>query len=154
MKREHKMVNNLFDNFINLLHHLNKPKRKTFSGTGIVLYHAQSNVNHYHCHLINEELTIPPLQLGHNALTQYLADISSYQHPCHDGFHFINNQGFLTHISQFFSPPISEKLSNVTGQGARTLCALHGSKIEGVLMIGTISSNNDIFIFKNGRIMT
>jgi len=144
------MINMSCKHFIKLLMTLSQEKIKQFSGTGLVLYQHLNDIQHYHCNLINDA-KMSSLTHGADALLKYLSQISTYHHPYHDGFHFINTKGTLTHIAQFFSPPLIKPIRNIQGQGARTLCALHGSTIEGVIAIGTISSNHDVFLFKKGK---
>ena len=143
----------LINSFINMLIELAKMKIQHFSGAGFVLYHDMSILSQYHCNLVNDGHHIPPLKVGTNELMSYLIEISSYQHPYHDGFHFINGNGVLTHVAQFFSPPIYKFIQNVLGQGARTLCSQCGSNIDGVLMVGSVSTNQSIYLFENGTLV-
>lgn len=142
----------LIKKFIDLLSKLNKLEIEKFSGIGLVLYQSLAEINDYHCNLVNDVDEVPALKLGSNELTQYLSEISSYQHPYHDGFHFIDSTGTLTHIAQFFSPPIDKTIANLKGQGSRTLCSIYGSTINGILTIGTISSQKEIYLFNRGKV--
>lgn len=140
--------------FIKLLEQINTVPSDLFSGIGLLLYDDVTHLNQYHCN-INHSVEIPSkLHISSTNLIHYLIEISSYQHPLHDGFHFINTDGYLTHVSQFLSPPIHKQSVNIKGQGARTLCSLCGSLINGVHMIGTISSKRDLYLFKQGSLIT
>lgn len=138
--------------FKELIFQINPEENIAFSGIGLLLYNNSNSLRQYHCNLA-EGSGIPNLQMGSPELIQYLINISSLYHPCHDGFHFINQEGYLTHVAQFLSPPINRECVNIRGQGARTLCSLNGSLIKGVLMTAIISSKGDIYFFKNGHVL-
>lgn len=143
----------IVNDFIDLLLELSKHKNQNFSGAGIVLYKNINLLSKYHCDLVNDSQISMPLKLGTHNLISYLLEISSYQHPYHDGFHFINGNGVLTHVAQFFSPPVSKPMPNILGQGARTFCSQCGSTIKGVVMVGSISSSSKIYLFENGKLV-
>lgn len=137
--------------FVKLIFKINRIQITAFSGIGLLLYSDINTIEPYHCNLLNSSDDIPNLHLSSVELVNYLVNISSLNHPNHDGFHFINHNGYLTHVAQFLSPPIDKKYVNIHGQGSRTLCSLHGSILSGVLMVAIISSKRDIYFFKNGR---
>ena len=141
----------LVDDFIGMLNRLAVHKDQNFSGAGFVLYDELTTLSKYHCNLVEQEQDMPTLMLGTPGLVDYLMEISHYQHPYHDGFHFINKHGVLTHVAQFFSPPVYKFAPEIKGQGARTYCSQCGSKIDGVIMIGSISSKRHIHLFKKGK---
>jgi len=145
------IINN---DFLELLINLSKFKHDNFTGTGLLLYENLRVVTKYHSNLVDNTLIAPALRLGSKKLFHYLSEISNYNHPCHDGFHFINQEGQLTHVAQFLSPPISNNISNVQGHGARTLCSIHASNIPGVVTVGTVSSSGHVYLYKNGGIIT
>lgn len=139
--------------FMELVLKIHRIQGAAFSGMGLLLYNNIHSINPYHCSLTHLTHPIPNLHLKSPKLVTYLENISSIDHPCHDGFHFINHNGCLTHVAQFLSPPINKNYNNIYGQGARTLCSLNGSIINGVLMIAIITSKRDIYFFKNGRVI-
>lgn len=143
----------MIEYFLDLLLALTKWQSEDFSGIGLVLYHDMSKLSHYHNNLIAKNNSLPLLKLGTSSLLEYLVMISDYRHPFHDGFHFIDNTGILTHVAQFFSPPVCKWTKGVHGQGARTLCAQYGSNIDGVTLVGSISSNKNIYLFENGNLV-
>ena len=147
------MVKNILQDFISLLEELSALKSQRFSGIGLVLYDNLELLTKYHCNLVNDGQAIPPLKLGTRELSAYLLAIADYHHPYHDGFHFINSDGILTHVAQFFSPPVYKWLPNILGQGARTFCSQCGSNMEGVLMIGSVSSSGTIYLFEQGQLV-
>jgi hypothetical protein len=143
----------IIENFLDLLMRLSEAKNKDFSGVGFVLYDDMGVLSKYHCSLVNDGQRLPALKLGTRDLLLYLIKISSYHHPYHDGFHFINSDGILTHVAQFFSPPVNKLIPRIQSQGARTFCSQCGSKIEGVLLIGSVSSNGNIYLFEKGKLV-
>ncbi len=144
---------NIINAFVNMLTELSAIKSQNFSGAGFVLYNNLTELSQYHCNLVNDGQLIPPLKLGTKSLIVYLEEISKYQHPYHDGFHFINSEGVLTHVAQFFSPPVNKFLPKILGQGARTFCSQCGSNVNGVLMVGSVFSNRSIYLFEKGNLV-
>ena len=137
----------MFD-FVGLTEALAANKDQAYSGTGMVFYDSDRTLSQYHCDLVEAKLPDFKELFELDKLVAYLLKISNYQHPYHDGFHFINCQGRLTHVAQFFSPPILESEQPIQGQGARTYCALLGAQIKGVIMTASISSNGKTCLFR------
>ena len=71
----------------------------------------------------------------------------------HDGFHFMNTAGTITHSAQYFVPKPVKELPINQLCGTRYHSALFGSVMKGVEFIITISSNKTIYIFQNGKIV-
>jgi hypothetical protein len=142
----------IIENFLELLVNLSETEDKNFSGAGFVLYDNPQILKNYHCNLVNDNKSLPFLKLGTDELLLFLTKIANYRHPYHDGFHFINSDGVLTHVAQFFSPPVNKLIPNIQGQGARTFCSQCGSKIAGVVLMGSVSSNRNIYLFENGEL--
>lgn len=116
-----------------------------FSGLGLILYEDISLIP-----IFPMRKDVPYCQQD---LMSALEKISSYKSSFHDGFHLLNTDFQLTHISQYFSPPIVQnvKLVRNEGFGGRYLAALFGSYIPGVRLIGIASTNFGIAIFRNGE---
>jgi hypothetical protein len=139
--------------FVNLLVQLAAAQKQGFSGLGLVLYDDLQSLANYHCNLVNAGPVVPAATLGTSEFSAYLLSIADYRHSYHDGFHFIDTQGRLTHVAQFFSPPIDKCLPNILGQGARTFGAQCGSQVPGVRMVGSVSSNSNIYLFARGKLV-
>ena len=71
----------------------------------------------------------------------------------HDGFHFMNEEGQITHSARYFVPKVIKDLPINEKCGTRYHSALYGSVMKGVKFIITISSNTTIYIFKNGEVV-
>jgi len=141
------------EKFIHFLVTLAKKENEDFSGAGFVLYHDLNLLSEYHCNLVNHHRALPLLQLGTEDFNAFIVKISNINHACHDGFHFISASGILTHIAQFFSPPASKLIHNIKGQGARTFCTQAGSMLNGVTLVGSVSTNKNIYIFEKGKLI-
>ena len=82
-----------------------------------------------------------------------LAKISNPAHEHHDGFHVLGPNLRLTHLAQYFSPPIvpSAPIDRSKRFGGRYLAALFGSALPEVLATGIASREFGIAVFRDGR---
>lgn len=89
----------------------------------------------------------------YGTLSDVLSALSKKKGKYHDGFHIINKKGELTHVSQYFSPPIIRDASfdRYRLVGGRFVAALFGSSIPGVIMTGIVSEGHKLSIFENGQ---
>lgn len=117
-----------------------------FTGVGIIIY---KNIN---------SLPIFPLRenfpdINDNKIIESLIKISSSSSEYHDGFHLISDDWKLTHVSQFFSPPIlsSASLDQSKLFGSRYVAALFGSSISEVILTGIASKGFGQAIFESGE---
>lgn len=119
-----------------------------FCGIGVVLYSDFDSL---------PVLPLCPKQVinAENSLGKQLANASLYSNPCHDGFHLISEKFVLTHINQFFSPPLPLEKSVHTEPtahlGARYVSAQIGSMMSCIHCTGIISEKNNLIIFRNGK---
>ena len=127
---------------------LKKPER--FSGIGLVAYNTEFDKKS-HCDL-RPHMSCPQYSVDNDELIDYLIEISYYQNTFHDGFHMINENGILTHVAQYFVPPIVEGFMPNQAHGVRLYSGLCGSTIKGVLFIAVICSDESIYIFRNGEL--
>lgn len=86
-------------------------------------------------------------------LAEQIAECSTYNRPCHDGFQIVSSQWRLVRRNQYFAPFPSEEqrecisYSNV---GSRYMAARFGSLIEGVLCTGLLSKRDGLVVFAGG----
>lgn len=82
-----------------------------------------------------------------------LTSLSNDRRKYHDGFHILNKKRELTHVAQYFSPPIVKETSFDRSRlvGGRFVAALFGSSISGVDMTGIVSDGHGLSIFKGGK---
>lgn len=129
-----------------LLNEVQTKSGSDFSGVGIIV--------HDRAH----DLPIFPLRLSYPMINETqivdsLIKIASKSSKYHDGFHLISKDWKLTHVSQYFSPPIVEKTEVDRSKlfGGRYLAALFGSSLPDVLFTGIASSDFGVAIFKSGK---
>ncbi len=124
-----------------------------FTGLGILFYRGP--------------LRLPVVPLGDAALfkpelpvtgceriAEILAAISTVASVWHDGFHLVDvGGGQLTHVSQFFAPPIECLQASVplgAPVGARQLAAIAGSRLDTVACTGLLAKHAEPLIFCDG----
>ena len=131
--------------FRNLLYEVGLNSRGDFSGVGIVVC---DNPNDLPVVSLRDK---PPETDG--SVAQILLELSSYKSKYHDGFHILDEKGALTHVAQYFSPPIIQEayIDRSRRVGGRFVAALFGSAISGVLMTGILSEGHGLSVFKNGK---
>jgi len=85
-----------------------------------------------------------------------LSTISRYDSRFHDGFHLVDGNTLrVTHVSQFFSPPIPSDLSDLgstRGVGARYMAAYLGSLMTGVALTAILSGDEGGLVFDRGEV--
>jgi hypothetical protein len=133
------------DDFRNLLYEVGVKAGADFSGIGIVVCNSIFDLP-----IVDLRDTTPNIT---GAVAQVLSELSSYKSEYHDGFHILNENGGLTHVAQYFSPPILKDAYFDRSRlvGGRFVAALFGSAITGVEMTGIVSDGHGLSIFKNGR---
>ena len=128
-----------------LLHGVWEKSGSDFSGIGVVV--------------CNNAPDLPIVGLRDDAptdqgsLVEVLAKISSGASRFHDGFHVVDESGRLTHVSQYFSPPIVKgvEIDKHRLVGGRFFAALFGSAIRGVQMTGIVGAASGLSIFCDGE---
>lgn len=87
------------------------------------------------------------------SVVDILTRVSQCGSKFHDGFHIVNGVGKLTHVAQYFSPPIIREawFDKRRLVGGRFVAALFGSAIPGVLMTGIVGVKSGLSIFINGE---
>lgn len=133
-----------------LMKAVQKKKKERFSGIGIVVYDEKTFDSNRHCDL-RPDIKCPKYHITDDKICDYLAEISSYNHDLHDGFVMVDSNGYLSYVAQYFVPPIVKGLMPNQYHGVRLYSSMCGSMIKGVVYIATISSDEKIFIFKNGE---
>ena len=107
---------------------------ENFSGIGIVVYDERVFDSNCHCDL-----------RPNNKCKNY-----NIKDDLHDGFDMIDSKGNLTHVAQYFVPPIVKRFQPNLKHGVRLHSSICGSVLDGVICIGVISSGRDIYILRNG----
>lgn len=133
------------DEFRNLLYEIGFNSSADFSGAGIVVCDSPVDLP-----IISLRDTTPDIS---GSVTQVLSKLSIHKNTYHDGFHVLNKKGEITHVAQYFSPPIVNEAYFEKSRlvGGRFVAALFGSAISCVIMTGIVSEGHGLSIFKNGK---
>ena len=133
------------DDFRNLLYKIGFNSSADFSGIGAIVCDSVADIP-----IFSLRDTVPDIT---GTVAQVLSDLSGHNSKYHDGFHILNEKGKLTHVAQYFSPPIVKDayFDRSRPVGGRFIAALFGSAISGVIMTGIISQGHGLSIFKNGK---
>lgn len=134
--------------FCQLIIDIDKRKGKNFSGIGLVLYDHIPSIPI--SSLQEKDIFNLPIK-EYTTILDVLLRISTYEHPFHDGFHFLNKNFELTHVSQYFSTPIIENKNVEFRFGSRYRTAFYGSFIEDIYACGVIGNNHGPVIFRRGE---
>ena len=120
---------------------------KEFCGIGVVLYSELT-------HLPVLSLCPNETHVKANTLAQQLVNASLASNQCHDGFHLISPEWKLTHVNQYFAPPLPDSSNrNILGnesRGARYISARIGSLLPNIYCTGILSDRDGLVIFSNG----
>ena len=126
---------------------------ENFSGIGIVVYDDE-RVFDSNCHCdLRPNNKCKNYNIKDERIVNYLIDVSDYHNDLHDGFDMIDmidSKGNLTHVAQYFVPPIVKRFQPNLKHGVRLHSSICGSVLDGVICIGVISSGRDIYILRNG----
>jgi len=82
----------------------------------------------------------------------YILEISKKDHPLHDGFHFINQEGLIDHVAQLIGVKIYNDINLHNVHGARHASAVLMSLNEGILMVGIVGYDYKPYLFVKGNI--
>jgi hypothetical protein len=129
---------------------------KTFVGLGMIFYDAPMRLPV--APLGDQSQFRPALPVrGGDSIARVLEEITQAESPWHDGFHLIDVEANeLTHLSQFFAPPlefIESPRRGAVPSGARHLAAMAGSRIESVSYTAVVSSNGATMVFRRGGLI-
>ena len=125
--------------------------RGNFSGFGIVIY--KDTITRLPISPLRKD-TKPLADIDKNVETtiNFLYEISGWDDARHDGFHFIKVNFGLTHVSQYFSPPIPSNFRHTTYNiGARYRTAQYGSLLSDVLSVIVLNKDGLLHILKQGK---
>jgi len=145
-------ISKIKKSFIQLLRRIPNHKINSFSGLGLLLYDSRFLLNIPRVSLrpsfkLPTNLSINPIE----TIINFLIKISQNSHPFHDGFHFFNEKGQLTHISQYLAPSIKSEIIPDETHGSRYLTALCISYLKGVIGVGIVTRDYNVFYFEKGR---
>lgn len=123
-----------------------------FAGLGFIFYTDLSAIPRHS--LVPEEMEPRlPVTTLHDSI-DFLAFASRRGSICHDGFHFVEMQtGWITHVSQFLSPPIPDAPVHIErANGARHMAARLTSLVLGVELAAICTLAFEIVTYRQGQI--
>jgi hypothetical protein len=125
-----------------------------FFGIGMILYDPDIFDHSMHKDLRPSIPCPKDVSLGEEKTLSLLFEIADKSNKLHDGFHFFDyTSGLMTHVAQYFFPPIVPKIDVNENYGTRYHSAQYGSCIEGIILTGAINSDNQYHIFRKGRLV-
>lgn len=137
--------------FQKMLKEIKDRKIEDFSGVGLVLYDSKYLRHIPFCPLRPSSKCPRGISISKGNMMDMLADISKRSHPWHDGYHFLNEKGELTHISQYLATPLNKNVAPNELYGTRHLSAQLGSHINGIIAIGIVNFNRNAAYFEKGK---
>jgi|GEM_PF-2021564 len=144
-----KMRNIEFDFFSSLVQDAHKTAGKDFAGLGLIYYHRFESLPVSPLRDSVPSGMVLPIQ-GKEAILQAIHMLNAKQSFYHDGFHLLNSEG-LTHICQYFSPPIDQAIKPNYSKGGRFRAAQYGSCLPGVIATGVVGEDYGPRIFIQGE---
>jgi len=141
---------------IDLLDDVLASRPRTFVGLGIIFYDAPMRLPV--APLGDQSQFRPTLPVrGRDSIAGVLAEITQVESPWHDGFHLVDvGANELTHVSQFFAPPLEffdPPRKGAAPSGARHLAAMAGSRIDSVSYTAVVSSNGAAMVYRRGGLV-
>lgn len=129
-----------------LLEEVARRAGSNFTGVGVII---ASDPSQLPIAPLRPEFRIPSGWEPVEALTA----MSLPTNELHDGFHILSPDFQVTHVSQYFAPPVDRSALLPTGRqpGARYMAALLGSKLPGVLATGVATHGQGVAIFSAGK---
>ena len=121
-----------------------------FSGLGIIIY---NNLENLPTSSLRENSKLNDEIYDYESIVNYLVSISSKLSDYHDGFHLISSQLHLTHVCQYFSPPIVKGIDLNFIYGGRFRAGLYGSYLEAVSLCGIASMAYSPLLFHKGLLI-
>lgn len=125
------------------------PGNLSFTGVGLILY---KEINGLPVSGLRqsalEEFDLP--YHGKDNIISIIKKLTNAQSNYHDGFHLMSEKGEMTHVCQYFSPPITDSVVIDYTKGGRFRAAQYGSCIENVLAVGVIGQDYGPHIFIKG----
>lgn len=111
------------NDLIILLKEIESKTSKNFSGLGLVIYKKMNNLPIASLKSIDSDIHLPII--SRSEIITFLSNTSTNNNKYHDGFHLLNENLELTHISQYISPPIDKKIKTLTMYGSRYMTELN-----------------------------
>lgn len=131
-----------------LLVGIDQKKPPMFSGIGIIVYNDFSALP---VAPLKDPSVSSKLIFDSSEIESYLLQISGFENDFHDGFHLMDENFSLTHLSQYFAAPIVDANNVEYHFGSRYRAAFYGSFLSSVLACGVIGNAHQSSIFQGGQ---
>lgn len=143
------MEGNEIDFIKSILTELRETGDSHFTGVGLILYKEFNGLPVSGLRQsVPEGLVLP--YSSKDAIASIIKKLNNAKSDYHDGFHLISKDGILTHLCQYFSPPIDGNVNVDYSKGGRFRAAQYGSCMESVLAVGVIGQEYGPYIFIKG----
>lgn len=138
---------------LELLKEIDSLKSSQFSGIGLILYKGDVNLLPISSlNIINNNIHLPIA--SYDSIIEFLLTISKINNKYHDGFHLLNQDFKLTHISQYVAPPIIKDMAlGSEPGGSRFRTAVYSSFLSNVIGSGVLSKDYGSRVFVKGRMI-
>lgn len=133
-----------------LLKRISLMRIENFSGLGVVLYKSDvlSELTHFNT---RPSVRCPKgLKIREEDCFEFLSQLTRNSADLHDGFVFVNQDGELTHVAQYFVPPVVLDIEPNGQRGIRYHSAQFGSCLDGVIATGIVGSDQTACYFIKG----
>lgn len=127
---------------------INQNKDTAFSGAGLIIY---ENLSSLPVEPLIHSNIVEPEVIDDNDIAEKLLLINQKSCIYHDGFHLLNRNINLTHLSYYFSTPINKILKPKLERGSRYRTAFYGSLLDDVLCTVIIGDFYDPIFFVKGQ---
>lgn len=145
-----KTIQNKFSEF---LLSIDKNKTNDFSGVGLIVYDTAKKNHIEYTSLKPVDRPPQKMYIDSKEALDYILEISKKDHPLHDGFHFINQEGAIDYVSQLVGVKIYNDINLHNVHGARHASAVLTSINEGILMVGIVGYDYKPYLFINGQVI-
>lgn len=139
----------LIDNLSSLLVKIDRSKPDNFAGIGVILYSELNGLPISPLKNFNPSFEMPVT--SDSEIEKRLLTISEISNDFHDGFHLIDHNFSLTHISLYFAAPIVISPNVEYHFGSRYRAAFYGSFLPQIIACGVISNAHRPVIFQEGN---
>lgn len=147
------MKKTIQNKFIDFLLDIHKNKPADFSGVGLIIYDAEKKNKIEYASLKPVDRPPKKMYIDSKEALDYILEISKKNHPLHDGFHFINQEGVIDHVSQMIGVKIHNDINLHNMHGARHASAVLTSLNEGIIMVGIVGYDYKPYLFINGKVI-
>lgn len=139
----------LLAKLLSCLQDISSKRQEYFSGLGIIVCDELLDGTRLISMRPGDDSVDGEIDMYTESGKEYLLSIADRRGEFHDGFILADEVGTIFKVSQYVRPLLLGVRPD-SHRGTRSFCALGGSLIQGVVVIGTISEDGSIAIYKDG----